>query len=542
MRFGNHTPLVRGIWTNGLGTLASRLLGLVRDVVTAGLLGLGGGAMDALVVALRIPNSFRGLFGEGALAASFLPVLAAERHRDPRAGWRLVSALLVTMTVALGGLVLLAEAVCLAIWWWCGPAGENALLLGLSATLLPNLVMICLAAQVSAVLQGLLEFRLPALVPALLNVCWIAAAWLVAPRFAGDGAAQAYVIAIAVVVSGALQLAVQWPALRRAGFRFELDWRGSLAAMRQIGRGMLPIALGLAVTQINTLVDCLLAFALSAAPDGPRTIAWLGGVRAPLETGAAAAIYYGERFYQLPVGLVGLAIATAVYPLLARHAARGDERRIARDLTAGLRLVWFAALPAGVGLMLVAWPLAELCFVRGAFTEHDAARTATMIACYSSAAWASCAIPVLVRGFYVLGDRLAPARIGMLAVGIDLAVTLALLWPLGERALAISTAVAASVQVGLLAIAISRRCRLDWAELRLAMCKGATATAAMALVVLGLGTIWPAASQTVAQCIRLVGLVGSGGLAYLAACRMLGMRELAVLVAPSGQRLASTAE
>ena len=151
-------------------------------------------------------------------------------------------------------------------------------------------------------------------------------------------------IAAAILVSGVLQLAVQWPALVRLGFRLSYDWSASRLAFWQVVRAMAPITLGLAVTQLNTLADSLIAWGLSAAPGAGQTIPWLPGeIAYPLETGAAAAIYYGERFYQLPVGLLGIAMATVIYPRVSAHAARGDLPAVAGDLSLGLRLVTFLA-------------------------------------------------------------------------------------------------------------------------------------------------------------------------------------------------------
>jgi putative peptidoglycan lipid II flippase len=464
----------------------------------------------------------------------------------------MMSVLLTLLAVVLTLLVLLGEAACLAWWWAWGSASEHATLIGLTAVLLPYLIFVCLAAQLAAALQGLLRFRWPAIAPVLLNVCWLAAAWFVAPLWSGDRAAQAYVIAASVVLSGALQLAVLVPPLMRAGFRFEFDWRASAPAVRQVLRAMLPIAFGLAVTQINTLVDSLLAVALAAEPGSRQTIAWLGGaVGYPLETGAAAAIYYGERFYQLPVGVLGMAFATVIYPALARHAARGDRRQVGIDLTAGLRLVWFTALPASIGMVLLAQPIVRLLFVRGAFSEHDGQRAAAMIACYASAAWAFCALPVLVRGYYAIGNRRLPLRVGMLAVGIDLATTLALIWPLAERGLAISTALAASVQVILLAALFSRSGSVFlWTELRTTLAKGTLATLAMATAVVlwqqwspldassATGDLVAASSMAQASDLLLAIVVGAG--AYLLTAWLLGMPELATL-AGTRQRPAAPA-
>lgn len=525
--------LVGGFWATSLGTLVSRGLGLARDVVTAALLGLGeGGVMDALVVAFRLPNLARRIFGEGALAAGFLPVFAAEEKRDARGAWQLLSVLLVLVATGLSLLVVIGEAACAAWWGIENASGGTSHLPGLAAVLLPYMVLVCLAAQVSTALTALLRFRIAAFAPTLLNVCWLAAAWFVAPVFSGDRAAQAYVIAAAIVVSGALQLAVLLPALRSAGFRFDFSWRAARPALRQVGTAMLPIALALAVTQINTLADSLVAVGLARDPDGPQTIAWLGhSVRYPLETGAAAAIYYGERFYQLPVGVMGMAVATVIYPLLARHAARGDRVRVGAELTVGLRLVWFMALPAGIGIALLAEPAARLLFERGAFTADDARRAAAMIASYAPAAWAYCALPVLVRGYFAVGNRRAPARIGLVALGVNLILTLTLIWPLAERGLAISTAVAASVQTILLAAVFSRTgARLAWRELAATIVKGTVATAAMALAVVVLAYLAPEDLSRPQLAMQLALAIGAGTAVYLVTAWLLRMPELGLLL------------
>ena len=533
MALSDRGHLWRGFWATSLGTLASRVLGLVRDMATAALLGLGeDGVMDAFVVAFRVPNLLRRIFGEGALAASFLPVFTDQMDRDPRRAWQLVSVLFTWLAIVLTACTLVGEAIC-GLLWWSGEHGPAAPLVGLTAALLPYLIFICLAAQASAALQALSEFRWPAVAPSLLNVCWLAAVWGVAPRFAPDKLAQAYVIAAAILVSGVLQLGVQLPALARLGFRFDYDWAAARAAFWQVGRAMLPITLGMAVTQLNTLLDSLVAWGLSAERGSAQTLAWLGhSVSYPMQTGAAAAIYYGERFYQFPVGILGLAIATVIYPLLARHAARGAQAQIGADLTLGLRLVWFTALPAGVGIMLVAHPLARLLFERGQFTSDDAARAARMIACYATGVWAYCAIPVLVRGYYAIGNRTTPARIGVIAVGLNLTLNLTLIWPLAERGLAISTAIAAGVQVVLLATTFSRTASpLAWNELIATLVKGSCCTAVMATVVVALGylVVVESASRTWAA-VDLALVIGGGVAAYLAMARWLRMQELGLLL------------
>jgi putative peptidoglycan lipid II flippase len=226
-----------------------------------------------------------------------------------------------------------------------------------------------------------------------------------------------------------------------------------------------------------------------------------------------------------------MAIATVIYPTLARSAARGDRQRIGADLTAGLRWVLFTSIPAGVGLMLVAESLVQVLFVRGAFTNHDASRAAAMIACYASAAWAYCALPILARGFYSLGDRITPLRVGIVAVATDIVASLLLIGPFAERGLALSTALAACVQVALLGSLLAKRVPLARSDLLTSLARILAATATMALVVhLGsrlmrtdelsrLGTL----SATIALIVLAIAV-------YMLVARILGARELNALV------------
>ncbi len=476
-------PLISAARVTALGTLISRVLGMARDIATASLFGLAsGGVMDAFVVALRVPNLFRRLFAEGALAASYLPVFTAMLENDRRRAWQLASVTMTWLAVFLTAVLLAAEAVCGLIWLAWGDIPGMGLLLGLTAAMLPYMVWICLAAQLAATLHALSHFAASALAPALLNICWLIAVLAVAPRFAPDQHAQAYVLAVAVLVAGVLQWGLQFYVLRAKGFRFDYNWAAGRDALFRIITAMGPMVLGLAVTQVNTLLDSLIAWGLAAAPDGPQQIVWLGEtVSYPMRQGAAAAVYYGERLYQFPLGVLGVAVATAIFPLLSRHAARGDRHRLGADLTLGIRLVLLLGIPAGAGLILLSRPLAQLLFQHGRFTADDTARTAGMIACYATGVWAYCALPVIVRGYYAVGDRLTPVRVGMAAVALNLILNLWLIWPLAENGLALATAVSASVQVVILAVVFSRyKSPLDWPAVALTLLRTLLATMLMA--------------------------------------------------------------
>jgi putative peptidoglycan lipid II flippase len=525
-------PLFSGVTSTSVGTLASRVLGVVRESAAAGLLGLSkDGIMDAYVVAFRIPNLFRRLFGEGAMTASYLPVFAAELERDRRSAWRLASAAGVLLAAVLLLLTLAAEGICGLLWLINGDSPGMRLSLGLTATMLPYTVFICLAALAAATLQSLGEFRLPALVPSVLNICWLVGAWWIAPRITPDRQGQAYMMAGCVLVGGVLQLLVQLPTLRRLGLRFDFNYAESRRSLGRILRAMAPTTLGLAVTQINTLSDSLIARGFAAAPGGPGTIGWLGGVAYPLKQGAAAAVWYGERVYQFPLGLLGIAVATVIFPLLSRHAAQGQLGRVGSDLTLGLRLVIFGGIPAAAGLFLLAEPFARLLFERQNFTAADTTRAAAMIAAFAVGVWAYCAVPVLVRAFYAVGDRRTPVLIGAMAVVLNLTLNLSLIWPLAEVGLAVSTAAAATLQVALLSTAFSRcHCRLDWPRLWGTTSRALVATGVMTLAVLAALDAVPKSSHSGNAIIRVVLPLSVGMAAYFAAYWLARGPELRMLL------------
>ena len=512
-------------------TSLSRVLGMVRDVATASLFGLGagGGVMDAFAVAFRVPNVFRRLFGEGALSAAFLPVFARRFERSgPRSAWQLASVLATLLAVGLLLLVLVGEGVCWLAWWQWGDNRLVSLMLGLTAVMLPYLIFICVAAQLSAMLHALGHFTMPALASVVLNVCWITAVCLIAPVITSVPSGQAFILAWFVLLAGVLQLGFLLPVLMGKGFRFEWAWKSSVADLMTIGRTMLPVALGLAITQLNTLADSFIAWSLTQPAGGPTALELFGRkIAYPLEVGAAASIYFGERLYQFPLGVFGVALGTVLYPLLARHAAQEDWAGIRRDLSMAVRLVVVIGLPATVGLIVVARPLTELLFLRGAFNADDAARTARMVACYGTGVWAYCALQIFARGFYAIDDRATPAKIGALMVGLNLALNLTLIWPLAETGLAISTSLCAAVQAGILVCLLSGRLEgLDWPAIRRVTWRSIAATSVMGLMCVAAVSVAPAGEGLSARGARVALPVLGGAAVYYLACRLLGLDEL----------------
>jgi putative peptidoglycan lipid II flippase len=535
MSDGKRHPLITGTLVTSLGTLASRLTGLMREMANGALFGVvghgtGRGVADAFLFAFRIPNLFRSLFGEGALTASYLPVLTGHLENDPHSARHLSSVVVTLLAAVLTVLTAVGELLLGLIWLIWGDAPGVQLLVGLSAIMLPYVVLICVAAQLTTMLYAHHRFAVPALAPTVLNIVWLLAAWIGYKCFPENQIAQAYVLAVGVIISGVLQVAVHLPTLRKLGFHFDYNWAAARKGVMQIGRNMVPTFAGLAVLQINTFVNGLIALALAATADGPQTISWLGGVAYPMQQGAMASLYYSDRLCDVALGIVGLPVAAAIFPLLCRHAVRGDHRQMGSDMTLGLRLVFCLSFPAGVGLILLAEPLTRLLLERGNFSAEDTQRVARLIYYYGAGVWANCAWPVVVRGFYALNDLRTPVRVCVWAVSLNVVLNLTLIWPLAEGGLALSTTLATVVQlVSLMAIFSRRQARLDWRALAATIVRTLLSAAAMGGVVWLVYPYMPDADTLLHKAIDVGVPILLGGATYCGAYLLLGGRELGML-------------
>lgn len=474
------TGWISGLRIVGLCTLLSRVLGLIRDMGMAALFGTGV-VMDAFSVAYRIPNLARRLFGEGALTAAFLPVFVREdAHSGRDSAWRLATSVLSALAVVLCGIVLVGELLLWLLHGFGGFGAETQLLIELTAMMLPYLLLICLAAQVSAVLHALGHFTWPALLPVILNVVWIAGLWTVIPNLS-EAESQIYAVTGCVLIGGCLQFVAPIPKLFQLGYRYDLAWSQTKTAVREIGRAMLPIVLGLSITQINTLADSLIAWGFSAPPNGNTDAGLFGRFAYPLESGTASALYFGQRMYQFPLGVFGAALGTVLFPLLARHAQNHRLDALRDVLTTGLSLVISIGVPASVGLMLIANPLTVLLFQHGAFDAHASQQTSTMIVAYGCAVWAYCGLLIAHRAYYAIGDRSTPLRVGVVAVICNLLLNLTLIWFIGGVGLALATAFCATGQfIAVAWLVQSHIGRLDWRRIGTTTFRTALATMVMA--------------------------------------------------------------
>ena len=404
--------VIRSAFMVGGFTSLSRVLGLVRDFLTAGFFGTSL-AMSAFVVAFRIPNLFRALFGEGALSSAFVPVFMQTRKEEgDEKAW--VLARKVISLVALTLLLVVAAGIggATALMRWPGLGPKALMILPLAGIMLPYMLFICLAALSQAILNSYHKFALPALTPSLLNIVWIFFILAVCPMIHGPLEKQIYGVAWGVFVAGIIQLAVQVPTLMRAGYRpgFSLDFRDN-RVLRVFGL-MGPAALGLAVTQVNVMVNSLLA-------------AWI----APW---APAALFYAERLLYFPQGILATAMSTVLLPVFSSHAARADIQQIRATINHSLRNLLFVMAPAAVGLLVLAGPIVQMIFEWNRFNAQSTELTARALMFYAPGLFVFCLAKVFVPAFYATQDTRTPVKISLVAVAINLTLNITFLftWPL----------------------------------------------------------------------------------------------------------------
>jgi len=540
-RFVGHALLVSAL------TLLSRFAGLGRDAVLAAALGLSVAA-DAFFIGFLVPNLFRRLFGEGALTAAFIPSYTDLLERDPDLAKRFASLTLTLLSVLLVGLTLLAE---LGLWLIARQLDADhkaSLAIHYTRLMLPYMPLICAVALVGGMLQVHQRFGPPAAAPLILNGVIVAAVLLATSFFAADTDARrvATWVAVGVVLAGGLQLLWQVAVLlRETGLtrRFAGTWPSMRAMLWMMG----PMVIGLAVFQINALLDALIAFFFAPPQAGRGTseqLTMLGQTfNAPLRNGDVAALSWSQRLYQFPLGVFGIAIATAIFPALASAAAklapaqRSDETgakpqaasgEFAEIVRHGLRLTVFIGLPASAGLILVRVPLARAVFEHGGFTTGDALRVAAILMGYAASVWAYSMTHTLTRAFYALKDANTPLKVSACMVALNLSLNLTLIWPLGAAGLAWSTAISAAGQCVLLLGLLRRRVERPVDRSVLASWgRTALATAVMAAVLgpITLALDLPGLSWW-ASTGALVGLVALGGAVVFAIAWLSGAEEL----------------
>jgi putative peptidoglycan lipid II flippase len=524
--------MVKGFRQIAVLTTASRILGMVRDMAYAYFWGRTGLA-DLWVVAFMIPNLARRIFGEGALSSSFIPVYLEEFQTDPKRAIRLAETVTSVMAAILSGVVLVGElGIGLTYVLWA-KATDTRMMLALTAIMLPYMILVCTTAVWGGILNAHRHFAAPALAPILLNVTIIGILAVTALGMGWSSERQVFGVAVAVVVAGVLQLAVLWLPLRSYGVRLRPAWEVQSESFRRIFLLMGPMVLGLTVTQINTLANNWIALAFSRTAGGGEFFTlWGHPIPYPLREGAVSGLYYSQRLYQFPLGVLGISLATAIYPVLSSDAAKGDIRALCRTVTRGLQASVFVAVPATAGFFLISRTLVSTLFEQGRFTREDTPVVAFTLLFYALGLCGYFMQQILARAFYSMQDSRTPLRSALVAVAANVILNLTLIWFMGIAGLAAATALCAYLQVGMLARAIHMRLGASlWEGVMPTFLRTLVATAVMVMVGLAVLTLMKGLPENRwYNVMRVMAVVPGAGVTYLAVARLLRIEALSLIL------------
>ncbi|MDP7029574.1 MAG: murein biosynthesis integral membrane protein MurJ [Phycisphaerales bacterium] len=499
-------------------TFLSRITGLLRDATLSRILGTHE-AMSAFGFAFLIPNLFRRLFGEGALSAAFLPTYQRLSENDAKRAAALAGAILGGLAAGLGALVVVGEAV---LFLTSAAYEHENMAVWFMMMTLPYAPLVCSVAIVGAMLHVHGRFGPTAAAPLVLNGCLILAAtvgwYLIGAETPRERMMVAAILSGSVVLAGILQVAWSMLVLRRTA-TWTLDLASARTPMGEVLRRAGPMILGLGVLQLNTLLDGLIA-SVPLWFDAASV-----GINYPMDDHSLAVLQYAQRLYQFPLGVFGIAVATAIYPLLTRR--KDEPGPFVSTVRRGVRLVLFISVPAGVGLILVREPLTEVILQGGAFDAADTSRVAFVLLGYATCIWAYMLGQVLTRAFYARDEVKTPVRIAVAMVGLNLALNLTLIWPLHVAGLAWSTAACAMIQSIIMAVILHRRgVSIFNAAVVTTTVRICVATAIMAAVVGGVMAVWTPGETWIAEMIRLTVVTAAGAAVVLACAVALRMPEL----------------
>jgi len=514
-RAGKGGALLRSTAVFSAMTLLSRIAGFARDMVQASVFGAGG-IVDAFSVAYRIPNYLRRIFAEGSFSSAFVPVLSELRQRGDEAALKdfldHVAGSLCAVVLVVSGLGMLAAPLVVAV---IAPGSlDDPAKFGLTSDLLrivfPYLALVSMTALAGAVLNSFQRFALPAVTPVLHNLSVIAAMLVLAPLLAVPVKALAW----GVVAAGLAQLALLWPAMGRLGLRPRLRLGFGHPGVRRVGALMLPTLFSSSVAQLNLIVGT--AFA-SLLVDGSQS--WL---------------YYSDRLVEFPLGLFGVALGTVILPHLSRKHADTDAEGYAAALDWGLRTVLLLAVPATLGLVLLAEPLVITIYERGSFASGDSGMTAMSLVAMSFGIPGFMASKVLLSAFYARQDTRTPMRAAVTTVFVNVGLTAAITTPLwlgnvpgAHAGIALATGLAGLANAGLLWRALRRDAGFSlapgWAR---HLARIGFASLVLALAVLGADHLvgdWRAWAGPARWCLLLAAVAAGAG-AYGLALLVTGWR------------------
>ncbi len=518
-------------------TMASRVFGLLRDKICSYFLGVGV-VWSAFWMGFQIPNLFRRIFGEGALTALFVPAYTKLRsEQGVAAADQFARSVLVLLALVLAAITIIGECVVLPLALNNNLLPENRLAAGMIALMLPYTMAICVVALLGAFAAVHNRFASQSLAPITTSILMALGAALPAMYFARHAplSDRIWWVAAAVLASGVVQLLMLGITAHRSGLRWgRLEF--SSPAVKSVIRQMGVMVVGFSAVQINTFLDSQIAWWFS--PDGHQGSHYLHigswHVHLPMLTGALGKLSVAQRIYMLPVGVFGVAIATAVFPRLSALAAESRLDDLKELLRGAFRRGLFLSIPATVGMIIVAHTLISAIYLGGHVSAADVARATRAARWFCAGIWAFELQMILIRVFYAFHDSRTPMKVALAAVALNLALNVLLIWPLGVAGIAASTTISAIFQCVLL-LSLLRR-RIGHLQLRSTggmLLRVLVATAAMAAAALAVAAVchrWLhvlPAHPIVAHIITLLFLVGVAATVYALAARWLNISELA---------------
>lgn len=507
--------LWRATATIGGFTAISRVAGLARDILMTGVLGAGLVA-DCFVVAFKLPNFFRRLFAEGAFNAAFVP-LFTRRLTEDETGQTARRFAEETQAVLLTALLAFVAVIQICMPWvmyvlapgFSGDPGKFGLAVELTRITFPYLLFISLVSLQGGILNACGKFAAVAGTPIILNLTMIAAMlWLVPPYPPG------HTLAWAVTAGGVLQFLWLFGSLRSAGMGLRLRLPRLTADVRQLLKVMAPAAIGAGAMQVNLMIDLIIASFLPA--------------------GSISYLFYADRVNQLPIGVIGVAVGTALLPMLSRQVAAGQEQDSLSTMNRAMEMSLFLTIPCAVASMVVAEPLIATMFERGAFTAKDTWNTAMTLAVFSAGLPAYILVKILTPGFFARHDTVTPVRYSIITLVLNTLISLALMQTFAQLGLAAATAIASWTNVGLLTWGLMKRghFKVD-ARLRRRFPRMLVAAAAMGLALWGMGTAFgpwsgPEVSE-LPRILKLAALVVVGMAVYAVVSQLTGALRLGEL-------------
>src|SRR3989442_2904534 len=482
---GDRRGSTRAAGIVGLAILSSRMLGLVREMVFAGLFGAGRN-LDAFLMAFRLPNLLRDLFAEGALSTAFITTFSKKIAVDgDQSAWRLANKV-ATLTavfmsaVTLLGIVFAPQLVDLLTWWSWSP-DKTALTILLTRIMWPFMLLVSLAALVMGMLNAKHVFGPPAMASSYFNlgsiISGFAIGWWLDPNF---GSRSLTGLAIGTLIGGMWQLTAQFPSLRRVGYKYRADFQWRDEGVRAVLTLMAPAIIAASAVQVNVLINSGFAASLGNGP-----VSWLN---------------IAFRLMQLPLGIFGVAIGTVTLPLVSKSVALGNTTEFRATLARGMRLAFLLTIPSAIGLAMLASPIISVIYQHGRFTAEMTRQTAGALQFYAIGLVSYAVLKVLTPAFYAIGQRNTPMIVSFLAIGANLFLnwlfTFRLGW--GHRGLAFSTSLVATINF-LLLYALMRHhvSRLETRQMLIGLGKICLAGALLTLV------CWAANYWWLAACARL---------------------------------------